>query len=160
MDVMRLTVIDAQGTVSFVARTSAARALAAACAADPSSLDDLLRAVERYDRGLRAMVLDGLAVFDRHNRAADLRIIHGLLVTLPAREAPVFRVLDAVTLQASLEPVRAGVVLYNLLDRRIVQIQNTEEPLARAGQVNYHTGQFLSTRRFEYTLPDYWQIVP
>ena len=160
MDVMRLTVVDKDGTVSFVAHSSAAVALTAACAADPPSLDALLTAAQRYDKGLRQHVLDGLAVFDRHNNANDLRIIHGLLATLPPRELPVFRVLDDVTRQASLNPVRAGVVLYNLIRKRIVQIQNTYEPLARAGDVNYHNGRFLSIRLLAYELPAYWSIVP
>ena len=160
MDVMRLTVIDGHGTVSFVAHSSAATALAASCAADPTSLDEFLRISQQYDRGLRAKVLNGLEVFDRHNRATDLRVIHGLLATLPGKDLPVFRVMDAVTLQASLEPVRVGVVLFNLADKRIVQIQNTEAPLARMGDVNYHNGKFLSMRRFEYSLPGHWSLVP
>lgn len=160
LDVMRLTVIDRHGAISFVAHTSAAAALTAACAADPTSLDDLLTASQRFDRRLRETVLAGLAIFDRHNHDGDLRIIHGLLATLPGRDTPVFRVLDDVTRQASLEPVRAGVVLYNLLDKRIVQIQNTYEPLLRSGEVNYHNGRFLSRRLFAYELPTHWSIVP
>jgi hypothetical protein len=157
---MRMTVVDRDGTVSFVARSSAALALTAACATDPASLDGLLTASQRYDRSLREQVLDGLAVFDRHNSVADLRIIHGLLATLPPRDMPVFRVLDAQTRQASLDSVRAGVVLYNLIRKRIVQIQNTYEPLARAGEVHYHNGRFLSIRLLAYELPAYWSIVP
>ncbi|HEV2238406.1 MAG TPA: hypothetical protein VGR57_17240 [Ktedonobacterales bacterium] len=160
MDVMRLTVVERAGTVSFVAHSSAAVALTAACAADPTSLEQLLHHAERHDRRLRTLVLEGLAVFDRHNHADDLRLIHGLLATLPARETPVFRVLDAITRQASLESVRAGVVLYNLIARRIVQIQNTYQPLMRAGAVNYHNGRFLSIHEERYELPPHWTIVP
>jgi hypothetical protein len=160
VDVMRLTVIDALGTVSFVAHSSAAVALTASCAEDPDSLEELLTASQRYDQGLRQRVLDGLAVFDRHNRAGDLRVIHGLLATLPARESPAFRVLDDVTRQASLQSVRAGVVLFNLIGKRIVQIENTYEPLQRIGEVNYHNGRFLSIRQFSYELPEHWSIVP
>jgi hypothetical protein len=160
LDVMRLTVVDARGTVSFVAHTSAAVALTAACADDPASLEALLESSRRFDRDLCRRVLDGLAVFDRHNDVADLRVIHGLLATLPPRDLPVFRVLDATTRQASLDPVRAGVVLYNLVGKRIVQIQNTYEPLARAGAVNYHNGRFLSIRLLNYELPPHWSIVP
>ena len=160
MDVMRLTVVDSQGTVSFIAHSSAAVALTASCAGDPTTLDELLTTSQRYDRGLRGRVLEGLEVFDRHNRADDLRIIHGLLATLPPRDLPVFRVLDPVTRQASLESVRAGVVLYNLVGKRIVQIQNTYEPLARMGEVNYHNGRFLSIHQEPYELPPHWSIVP
>jgi hypothetical protein len=160
MDVMRMTVVDGDGTVSFVAHSSAVVALTAACASDPPSLDALLLASQHYDKSLRQRVLDGLTVFDRHNSASDLRVIHGLLATLPPRDVPVFRVLDDVTRQASLDPVRAGIVLFNLLRKRIVQIQNTYEPLARAGEVNYHNGRFLSIHLLPYELPAYWSIVP
>ncbi|HEY7782099.1 MAG TPA: hypothetical protein VIC85_18055 [Ktedonobacterales bacterium] len=80
-------------------------------AGDPSSLDDLLAAAQRYDR--------------------SLRIIHGLLATLAPREMPAFRVLDEITRQASPQSVRAGVVLFNLIARRIVRKENTYEPLQR-----------------------------
>ncbi|MGH2518076.1 MAG: hypothetical protein ACRDHP_20730, partial [Ktedonobacterales bacterium] len=52
VDVMRFTVVDPRGTVSFVAHTSAAVALTAACAEDPATLGDLLAATRKYDRGL------------------------------------------------------------------------------------------------------------
>lgn len=160
VDVMRMTVVDSTGTVSFVAHSSAAHALTAACAEDPASLDGLLTATQKYDRALRGRVLEGLEVFDRHNRLDNLAIIHGLLATLPPREVPVFRVLDAITRQASLDSVRAGLILFNLIDKRIVQIENTYEPLARQGEVNYHNGKFLSIRQLEYRLPPHWSIVP
>ena len=160
MDVMRLTVVDPSGTVSFVAHSSAAHALTAACAEDPTSLDELLAASQKYDRSLRARVLEGLDIFDRHNQPGNLVIIHGLLATLPPRDVPAFRVLDAVTRQASLDSVRAGIVLFNLIDKRIVQIENTYEPLSRQGEVNYHNGKFLSIRQLAYRLPPHWSIVP
>jgi len=160
LDDMRLTVVDEAGTVSFVAHASAAAALTAACSHNPATLRDLLDASERYDRGLRATVLRGLAVFDEHNLPDDLSDIHSQLDTLPARQTPVFRVLDAVTREASLTPVRTGVVLFNLPARRIVQIQNTYEPLAQSGEVNYHNGRFLSIRVLPYRLSPEWMIVP
>jgi len=160
VDVMRLTVVDRRGSVSFVAHTSAAVALTAACAQGPESLDELLRAVKTYDRGLRELVLNGLAVFDEHNLPDQLAAIHEQLRTLPGRATPVFRVLDEVTREASLQPVRAGVVLFNLPAKRIVQIANTDERLGRSGTVNYHNGAFLSVRAFDYELPPEWSIVP
>jgi hypothetical protein len=69
-------------------------------------------------------------------------------------------VLDTVTREASLRPVRAGVVLFNLPAKRIVQIENTYEPLTRSGEVNYHNGRFLSIRLLPYELPADWMIVP
>lgn len=160
MDVMRLTVIDAAGTASFVAHSSAALALTAACASNPATLDALLTESQRFDRGLRAMVLRGLSIFDEHNLPDQLDAIHRQIADLPARDIPPFRVFDAITLEASLRPVRAGVVLFNLPARRIVQIENTYEPLNRVGEVNFHNGKFLSIRLLPYELPPTWSIVP
>ena len=157
---MRLTVVDGRGTVSFVAHSSAAVALTAACAENPDTLQDLMTSSRKYDRGLADLVLNGLAVFDEHNVPDNVRAIHEQLRTLPPRDVPVFRVLDDVTREASLQPVRAGIILFNLLRKRIVQITNTYEPLARAGEVNYHNGRFLSRRVLDYELPPEWSIVP
>ena len=157
---MRITGVDSQGTGSFVAHSSAVVALTAACAANPETLSDLLEHSKKYDRGLRDLVLNGLAVFDEHNLPSDTRAIHTQLKTMTPRETPVFRVLDELTRETSLQPVRAGVVLFNLPRKRIVQISNTEEPLARSGAVNYHNGKFLSIRVFDYELPPEWSIVP
>jgi hypothetical protein len=157
---MRYTVVDRQGTVSFVAHDSAKTALTAACAENPPTLVDLLRVSRTYDRGLCDLVLNGLAVFDEHNLPDHLNVIHQQLAILAPREVPVFRVLDEVTREASLRPVRTGVILFNLLRKRIVQISNTDWPLERAGEVNYHNGKFLSRRVFDYELPPEWSIVP
>src|SRR5262245_45934202 len=160
VDVMRLTVVDGKGTVGFVAHTSAAVALTAACSHSPTTLAELLNATRQYDRKLPEIVANGLAVFDEHNLPDDARWIHQQLTALPPRETPVFRVLDARTREASLQPVRAGVVLFNLVGKRIVQIANTDEYLARSGEVNYHNGRFLSRRVLSYSLPPEWEIVP
>lgn len=160
MDVMRLTVVDERGTVSFVAHSSAAVALTAACSHEPRTLDELLEASERYDRGLHRLVANGLAVFDEHNLPGDMGTIHAQLQSLPPRDTPAFRVLDDVTREASLRPVRAGVVLFNLTAKRIVQIENTYEPLALSGEVHYHNGTFLSIRQLHYHLSSRWSIVP
>jgi hypothetical protein len=160
LDDIRLTVVDGAGTVSFVAHASAAVALTAACSHNPTTLRELLDASQRYDRGLASAVLRGLAIFDEHNLPDDLSDIHQKLAELPLRETPVFRVLDAVTREASLRPVRQGAVLYNLTARRIVQIENIYEPLTRSGEVNYHNGRFLSIRLLPYELPADWTLVP
>ena len=160
LDDIRLTVVDSEGTVSFIAHASAAVALAAACASNPTTLRELLDASTRFDKALRDKVLNGLAIFDEHNLPDNLNAIHEQLETLAPRHTPVFRVFDPITREASLRPVRSGVVLYNLPARRIVQIENTYEPLAPSGEVNYHNGKFLSIRLVPYKLSPDWTIVP
>lgn len=131
MNLMRYTIVDANGTISFVAHCEALGALVAGCASCPTRLDQLLLATQRYDSRLHDYVSSGLAVFDEHNGPGNYEAINAALTHLPPHEVPVFRVVDDRTREASLSPVKAGVILFNLRARRIVQIQNTYADLSR-----------------------------
>ena len=65
-DVMRFTVVDPRGRVSFIAPCATLEALVAACASDsqPRTLEQLLKAAEPFVGDLGQRVLSGLAVFD------------------------------------------------------------------------------------------------
>src|SRR5439155_13197978 len=121
-DVMRFTVIDARGGVSFVAPCRTMEALVAACASQPSTLEEALDAASLFEPEIRDRVLSGLAVFDEHNSRGNPISIHSALDLLRPADLPVFRVLDDRTRQASLQPARAGVIVFNLKSKRIVQI--------------------------------------
>ncbi|MCL5960507.1 MAG: hypothetical protein M1358_14570 [Chloroflexi bacterium] len=160
MNLMRYTVVAPAGTVSFVADCHALSALVAACAEGARALDELLELAERYDRRLREFVTSGLAVFDEHNAGDNYSAIHQAIKFLKPHELPVFRVVDDVTRQASLESVKAGVIVFNLSERRIVQIQNTYAEIRRRGKVRLHDGQKLTNRVYAYELPAEWSLVP
>ncbi len=66
MLVMRYTIIDNNGTVSFIAPWNTLKALVAACSRKPAPADlsELLQAASKYSTGLEDYVLNGLAVFD------------------------------------------------------------------------------------------------
>ena len=157
---MRFTLIDATTTVSFVGRASAAAALVAACAEDPIVLDDLLENAGHIDRTLPNLVRHGMAIFDEHNIPGDHAAIDRHIQTQRGEDLPLFRVVDEVTRRTSLEAVGAGLIIFNLPQRRIIQVANTYDPVQRSGAVNYHNGQFLSQRTFHYALPNTWSIVP
>jgi len=161
-DVMRFTVIDAQGGVSFVAPCRTMEALVAACASEPESLEALLAAASVFEPELPDRVLSGLAVFDEHNSRANLAWIHSALGLLRPADLPVFRVLDQRTRQASLEPVRAGVIVFNLLGKRIVQIHNTYAEIKRSGRIRIprREGTQSGARLHRYELPPDWSLVP
>jgi hypothetical protein len=125
MNVMRFTVIDGDGAVSFVESCDALPLLVSACAEGAARLADLLNLVSRRRPRLRERVESGLAVFDEHNASGEYLAIHGALRYHEPHETPVFRVVDETTRQASLQAVKAGIVIFNLRSRRIVQIQNT-----------------------------------
>ena len=164
MYVMRFTVIDPQGTVSFVAPCNALKALTAACSKEPSSLEELLDATMPYDSELKEYVLNGLAIFDEHNSSGNLDNIHSALDWAGEQKShhtvPAFRVVDELTRQASLESVQAGLVIFNIRDRRIVQVHNTYADVRREDRGRIHEGGEPTDRLYHYRLPMHWQIVP
>ncbi|MBV9280502.1 MAG: hypothetical protein JOZ41_10510, partial [Chloroflexi bacterium] len=75
-------------------------------------------------------------------------------------DEPVFRVVDDVTRQRSLDPTRTGLLIFNLKDRRIVQVINQFYEVERSGEVHLHNGERYSRRTVTYSLPESWSIVP
>ncbi len=157
---MRFTIVDERGTISFVDDAFLMLPLVAACAANPSSLRDMLERADQIDRRLRRRVLTGLAIFDEHNVEGDYGSIHESLGTAPDDDEPLFRVVDERTRQRSLEPTRTGLIIFNLKDRRIVQMLNHFYAVERAGDVHIHNGSRYSRRTVSYELPQSWSIVP
>jgi hypothetical protein len=164
MYVMRFTVIDPSGVVSFVAPCNALKALVAACSKYPTDLEGLLTASTRYDSDLKNNVLNGLALFDEQNAKGSYDQIHSAIDYAEEQHAqhniPAFRVVDEVTRKASLEPVKAGLVLFNLKEQRIIQVHNTYDNVRRQDRGRIHRGGQPTRQLYHYSLPMDWQIVP
>ena len=164
MFVMRFTIIDHAGTVSFVAPCNVLKALVAACSKYPTDVASLLEASVRYDDDLRGRVLNSLAIFDEHNTEGRYDQIHSIIDYADEQHAehniPAFRVVDEPTLEASLQPVMAGLVLFNLKERRIVQVQNTYDNVRRQDKGRIHKDGEPTLQLYHYKLPSDWQIVP
>jgi hypothetical protein len=162
--VMRFTVIDKNGTVSFVAPCNALKALVAACSKFPTDLASLLEASEPYDTDLKENILSSLAMFDEHNSDGKYERIHSMIDYAEEQKAqhdiPAFRVVDATTREASLQPVKAGLVLFNLKERRIIQVLNTYDNVRRQDRGRIHKGGEPTETLYHYKLPMDWQIVP
>jgi hypothetical protein len=157
---MRFTVVDPRGTISFVGDGFLMLPLVAACATNPASLPEMLARVDQIDRRLRDRVLNGLAIFDEHNVEGNYDAIHQSLAAFNGHEEPVFRVVDDLTRQRSLEPTRTGLIIFNLKDHRIVQVLNHFYAVERSGEVHLHNGERYSRRTITYNLPESWTIVP
>jgi hypothetical protein len=155
---MRYTVVDERGAVSFVARCESLVHLVAACAANPHTLEELLHLAGRYDPELEEYVASGLAVFDEHNVDGHNESIRSALRYLQPHELPVFRVVDDETREASLQRVKAGILIFNLKARRIVQVLNAYQEVQRKGRVIVTEGR--EKRVYRYELPKAWAIVP
>src|SRR5262245_23837748 len=111
---MRFTIVDGQGTISFPGPPHGLKALAAGCSAGAEDHRSLLSSLAAYDADLAEFVLDGLAVFDEHVAAANPDSVRRWLDDVDdSRERPL-RVVDEATRRVSLEPRRLGVVIFNL----------------------------------------------
>ncbi len=160
MNIMRYTVIDYRGIVSFVAHCDSLMPLVAGCSQDPQSLDDLLTIADEYSSGLKERVLCSLAVFDEQNSPQNLESFHKALEICRPHELPAFRVLDDQSREASLTPVHAGVVIFNLRAKRIVQIHNSFAEIKRRDRGRAAKPATPDRRIIRYELPSYWSLVP
>jgi hypothetical protein len=124
LDAIRYTFVAPNGTVSFVADCRFLPAVISACIENAGSLSEVLDIVARRNKQLKQYVTTGLLVFEEHNTPDDHSWIDNQIAAKPSRELPVFRVLSDTTREASLRPAHAGVIVFNLVARRIVQLQN------------------------------------
>jgi hypothetical protein len=135
-------------------------ALVASCSRNPNDLRQLLEGADVLYSSLADYVYSGLAVFDEHNTEGHYGSIHRVLTTLPRHRQPVFRVVDDLTREASLRPVKAGAVIFNLKEKRIVQLANSYREITRSGKARTFDGARLTEKVFRYKLPEEWALVP
>ncbi len=159
MGSMRFTIVQAGGGISFAQDEFMLPALVAACAFNPTTYDQLLDALHEYDRRARDDVRLALSVFDEHNVPGAYDAIHRWLDET-ASYRPAFRIVDERTRQVSLQPYDGGLVIFNLKERRIVQVHNTVGDVVREGAVRHHNGQQWTQRVHPYALPESWRILP
>ena len=159
-ELIRYTIIDRSGGASFIASASALTAMMAACSQSPLTINQFLDALEPLYTPLRDHILNGLAVFDEANVPGRYSSIHTALREFEVLEQPVFRVVDEVTREASLQPYQAGAVIFNLRAKRIVQLANTFQELKRSGRGRVFDDGRVTNRVFTYRLPAEWSLVP
>src|SRR5215216_3514623 len=157
MNLLRFTLIDHAGAVSFVADADVLPALLRGCQQGPSTSAELLHHAESYYHGIEERVLNGLAMFDERNVPGHYEAVHQALAFCAPHEQPPFRVVDDETREASLRPAKAGVILFNLARKRIVQIHNSYREITRRGRGRVYDGKALTRASFEYRLPGEWQ---
>lgn len=160
MNLLRLTLIDRSGGISFVTHGEALPALLRACATNPAGIEELLDRAEPFYSGLHERVRNGLAMFDERNAPGRYEAIHQALDQARPDESPLFRVVDDVTREASLRPVKAGGIVINLIDRRIITLQNGYQPITRNGRGEIFDGERMTGNTFVYRLPKAWALKP
>ncbi len=156
----RITIIDREGTVSFLGPGHALKVLAAACSRGADDYRGVMKLAADYDASWTTEVRHGLCVFDEHNTPRSTEAFTALLRRSDEEALLPFRVLDSETRQRSMEPSKSGLVLFNLKEKRIVQIQNSYAELRRQGRGRIRADGRPTRSLFYYRLPDTWQLVP
>lgn len=165
---MRFTVVDDDGTMSFVAPGHILKMLTAACSHRPANHRALLGLAEEYDPRLASRIMKALSRFDAEwgRPVADPTALHARLGDAhgdgdgEGEDGAPFRVVDEVTRRRSLEPARAGLVVFNLSAKRIVQIQNSYADLRRKDRGRLRRDGRPVRVLYSYELPADWSIVP
>lgn len=160
MSKMRFTVVDGSGAMSFVAPGYALKILTAACSKRPSDHRALIAYAEEYDPRLADGVVKGLSQFDDARDQASPATKPASAADEAVTAPPPFRVVDELTRRRSLEPEHAGLVVFNLTAKRIVQIQNSYAVLLRKDRGRLRRNGRPVRKLYTYELPADWSIVP
>jgi hypothetical protein len=160
LGLIRFNIADRDGMTSFLGPGHAIKMLVAACARGARNASELFELTRRYDDEFVSLIVNGLAVFDEHNLHDNTTAIETLFGTRPAHEWPPFRVYNDVTRRASMEPGRAGLIVFNLNARRIIQIQNSYAEIQRQDRGRVRTAGRPTRQLYHYDLPSDWLLVP
>ncbi len=156
----RFNVVDERGVASFLGPAHALKAMTAACSRGAEDTTMMLDLAGHYDPEWALGVRHGLNIFDEHNVSELCESFHDVGDDTSEMRHHPFRVLDTETRRRSMVPARLGLVVFNLKERRIIQIENRYSNLMREdrGRIR-HNGR--PTRQvFTYALPEAWSILP
>lgn len=156
----RFTVIDRGGTVSFLGPGHGLKVFAAACSRGAEDYRALLELAAEYDPAWTSEIRRGINIFDEHNTSFTTEAFAAQIRAADGEPTIPFRVLDSETRARSMQPSKSGLVLFNLKDKRIVQVQNSYADLRRQGRGRIRSDGRPTRSLFYYRLPDSWQLVP
>jgi hypothetical protein len=156
----RFTVIDRDGTVSFLGPGHGLKVFAAACSRGAEDYRALLALAAEYDPAWTSEIRRGINIFDEHNTSLTTEAFAAQVQRSGGEPTTPFRVLDSETRARSMQPSKSGLVLFNLKDKRIVQVQNSYADLRRQGRGRIRSNGRPTRSLFYYRLPDSWQLVP
>lgn len=156
----RVNIIDGRGTVSLLTPPHGPKMLTAVAGLGPISANDMLEAVRRMDAGWIQQVKSQLAMFDEFNVDVLDEGWQEMIEEADSIVHPAFRLIDGVTRSRSLVPGSLGLIVFNLKQRRIIQVHNSWDELERTGEGRYRVDGDAEERKYSYSLPDSWSLVP
>lgn len=126
----------------------------------PTVLKDLEELLEKTELPQKLEYGQDLEELSGEITYADLLEHQRRLQGAPLAKHPVIRVVDASTRQESLEPIKIGLVIFNLPAKRIVQVQNTHGVIQRSDRGRYFENGQPREQTYFYRLPADWSLVP
>lgn len=156
---IRVTIIDANQTVSFLTNQESTRRLVAGCSANPADLGELLIATDIYERGIAATVMAGLMEFDKAMLQKGPGFVHEAISRAQAEGKPLemtFQVIDEDTEQEARQARRGELVIFDLTKRTIQASQALE--ITSSGEVQVNSDEKGTSPTVTYILPQEWVI--
>jgi len=157
---LRFTVIDNEGTISFGGPGHLAKMMAAACAHSPASIDQVLATLATLDPSTTDSVRHGLARFDEFVVRDDATSIEEWIAQNDPLSGTAFRLIDPRLREATLTPLPLGVIMVNLPDKRIVQIENRYGPILRKDRGRMRRDGEPISQVYTYELSSDWSLLP
>jgi hypothetical protein len=157
---LRITLIDNEGTISFGAAGHVAKMMAAACAHNPSSIEEVLMTLGSLDPESAMALRHGLARFDEFVVRDDASSIDEWLAQNDPVDGTPFRLIDDRLREATLTPLPLGLIMVNLPDKRIVQIENRYGPLLRKDRGRMRREGEPVGQVYTYELSPDWSLLP
>ena len=157
---LRFTVIDNEGTISFGGPGHLAKMMAAACAHSPASIDQVLATLATLDPSMTDSIKHGLARFDEFVVRDDATSIEQWIAQNDPLSGTAFRLIDSRLREATLTPLPLGVIMINLPDKRIVQIENRYGPILRKDRGRMRRDGEPISQVYTYELSSDWSLLP
>jgi hypothetical protein len=156
----RVNVLDSRGTLSFLAPPHGLKVLAASIARGARDSGELLSFSQTYDADWAAQTRMEIMRFDEHNVDMVAEPYKSAILEADGSDHPAFRVMDPETRKRSLVPGVLGLVVFNLKERRIIQVQNNYADLRRSDRGRIRVDGEPIDMLFHYELPGEWALLP
>jgi hypothetical protein len=157
---IRITLIELVTSISFGAPGYLAKMVVAACARQPSDLDALMNYLAAYDAQSVEAIRRGLNLFDEFCLPGDPEACQRWLDDGGLASGKPFRLIDPRLREASLSPMDLGLMIVNLIEKRIVQVENRYGAVVRKDRGRLRREGKPIAQLYAYDLPDDWSLVP
>ena len=160
MSLMRITIIHETGTVSFGAEPHVAKMILHAAAKNVRTIEQVIEVLPSLDPDAAASLRAGIARFDEFVVPGDSASIQAWVTAHAPDNPEPFRLLDPAMREATLTPLGYGIVVFNLIDKRVVQIENSYAPLRRKDRGRMRRDGRPIAQIYRYELPEEWAMLP